>query len=123
MGHSLMKARDLARRSRIRAAHEIAKREHTMYSTLASAVLGMAEAKGHTLPSVFGLDGTIVAGTAALLLSEHSSSSTGRMLQSFADGMLAIGAYKMGRTVGGKSISGLGEASDVAAIEAVLSAS
>src|SRR4029077_1564432 len=121
--HSLVKARDLARRSRIRAAHEIAKREHTMYSTVAAGILGMAEAKGHTLPQVFGLDGTIVAGTAALLLSEHSSSSTGRMLQSFADAMLAIGAYKMGRTVGGKSISGLGSASDVQAIEAVLSAS
>lgn len=116
---SLVKARELARRSRTRAAHEIAKREHTMYSTLAAAVLGVAEAKGHNLPQVFGLDGTIVAGTAALLLSEHSSSSTGRMLQSFADGMLAIGAYKMGRTVGGKSISGLG---DVEALEAVLSA-
>jgi hypothetical protein len=118
-----MKAKDLARRSRMRAAHEIAKREHTMYSTLAAAVLGIAEAKGHNLPSVFGLDGTIVAGTAALLLSEHSSSSTGRMLQSFADGMLAIGAYKMGRSVGGKAISGVGSAGDVAAIEAVLSAS
>lgn len=115
---SLVKARDLARRSRMRAASEIAKREHTMYSTLAAAVLGIAEAKGHPLPQVFGLDGTIVAGTAALLLSDHSSSSTGRMLQSFADGMLAIGAYKMGRAVGGKSIAGLG---DVEAIEAVLS--
>lgn len=117
-----MKARDLARRTRLRASSEIAKREHTMYATLASAVLGVAEAKGHNLPQVFGLDGTIVAGTAALLLADHSGTSTGRMLQSFADGMLAIGAYKMGRSVGGKSISGLGEASDIAAIEAVLSA-
>lgn len=116
---SLVKARELARRSRARAASEIAKREHTMYSTLAAAVLGVAEAKGHKLPEVFGLDGTVVAGTAALLLSEHSGSSSGRMLQSFADGMLAIGAYKFGRTVGGKSISGV---SDVAAIEAVLAA-
>lgn len=122
MAHSLAKARDLARASRIRAAREIAKREHTMYSTLAAGVLGMAEAKGHQLPMVFGLDGTLVAGTAALLLSEHSGSRTGRMLQSLADGLLAIGAYKMGRSVGGKAISGLGEASDVAAIEAVLSA-
>jgi hypothetical protein len=116
---SLMKARELARRSRARASQEIAKREHTMYSTLAAAVLGVAEAKGHRLPEVFGLDGTIVAGTAALLLSEHSGSSSGRMLQSFADGMLAIGAYKFGRTVGGKSVGGV---DDVAAIEAVLSA-
>jgi hypothetical protein len=120
--HALSKARDIARRTRMRASSEIAKREHTMYATLASAVLGIAEAKGHPLPQVFGLDGTIVAGTAALLLADHSSSSTGRMLQSFADGMLAIGAYKMGRAVGGKSIGSLGDASDVAAIEAVLSA-
>jgi hypothetical protein len=118
----MLKARDLARRTRLRATSEIAKREHTMYATLASAVLGVAEAKGHPLPQIFGLDGTIVAGTAALLLADHSSSSTGRMLQSFADGMLAIGAYKMGRAVGGKSIGSLGEASDIAAIEAVLSA-
>jgi hypothetical protein len=34
--------------------------------------------------------------------------------------MLAIAAYKMGRSVGGKAIAG---ADDVAAIEAVLSAS
>jgi hypothetical protein len=120
--HALMKAREIARRTRLRASSEISKREHTMYATLASAVLGVAEAKGHSLPQVFGLDGTIVAGTAALLLADHSSSNTGRMLQSFADGMLAIGAYKMGRAVGGKAIGGLGDASDVQALEAVISA-
>lgn len=120
MAYSLSKAKDLARRSRQRATHEIAKREHTMYATLAAGVLGMAEAKGHSLPSVFGLDGTIVAGTAALLLADRMGSSNGRILQSFADGMLSIGAYKMGRSVGGKAISGAGD--DVAALEAVLSA-
>jgi hypothetical protein len=117
---ALSKARELARRSRTRASHEIAKREHTMYSTLAAAVLGVAEAKGHPLPQVFGLDGTIVAGTAALLLADSAGSGTSRLLQSFADGMLAIGAYKMGRSVGGKAISGI--AGDVEAIEAVLEA-
>jgi hypothetical protein len=120
--HHLLKARDMARRTRMRATTEISKREHTMYATLAAAVLGVAEAKGHPLPQVFGLDGTVVAGTAALLLADHSGSSTGRMLQSFADGMLAIAAYKMGRSVGGKSIGSLGDASDAQAIEAVLSA-
>ena len=117
--HALTKARDLARRSRVRATHEIAKREHTMYSTLAAAILGVAEARGHNLPSVFGLDGTIVAGTAALLLADNAGAGTARLLQSFGDGMLAIGAYKMGRSVGGKAISGLG---DSEAIEAVLAA-
>jgi len=118
MSASLTKARELARRSRHRAAMEISKREHTMYSTLAAAILGIAEGKGHNLPSVFGLDGTIVAGTAAVLLSDSASGGTQRLLQSFGDGMLAIGAYKMGRSVGGRAISG---ASDIQAIEAVLS--
>lgn len=117
---ALVKARDLARRSRVRAGHEIAKREHTMYSTLAAAILGVAEAKGHPLPEVFGLDGTIVAGTAAVLLAGNAGGGTQRLLQSFGDGMLAIGAYKMGRSVGGKAIGGIG--GDVEAIEAVLSA-
>jgi hypothetical protein len=116
---ALSKARELARRSRVRASHEIAKREHTMYATLASAILGVAEAKGHKLPQVFGLDGTIVAGTAALLLSDNAGAGMQRLLQSFGDGMLCIGAYKMGRSVGGAAISGAG---DVEAIEAVLSA-
>lgn len=115
---ALVKARDLARRSRARAGHEIAKREHTMYSTLASAILGISEAKGHKLPQVFGLEGTIVAGVAALLLADSSSSGTNRLLQSFGDGMLAIGAYKMGRHFGGAAIGGVG--GDVEAIEAVL---
>lgn len=116
---ALVKARELARRSRSRAAVEIAKREHTMFSITAAAILGVAEAKGHRLPSILGLDGTIVAGAAALLIADSAGGSTGRMLQSFADGMLAIGAYKMGRAVGGAAISG---ASDTEAIEAVLAA-
>jgi len=114
-----MKARELARNSRRRAAAEILKREHTMYSTLSAAILGIAEGKGHNLPSVFGLDGTIVAGTAAVLLADTASGGMSRILQSFGDGMLAIGAYKMGRSVGGKAISGV---SDTQAIEAVLAA-
>lgn len=118
--HALAKAKELARRSRSRAAVEIAKREHTMYSITAASILGVAEAKGHNLPSVLGLDGTIVVGTAALLLADSAGGSTGRILQSLADGLLAIGAYKMGRAVGGKSISGAGD--DASAIEAVLAA-
>lgn len=118
--HALSKARELARRSRTRANHEIAKREHTLFSVTAASILGVAEAKGHKLPTVLGLDGTLVFGTVALLMSEQAGGSTGRMLQSFADGMLAIGAYKMGRSVGGKAIEGAG---DTSAIEAVLSAS
>lgn len=116
--YALAKARSLAMRSRSRAAHEIAKREHTMYSTLAATALGIAEAKGHKLPQIFGMDGTIVAGIAALMLADNSNSGTNRLLQSFGDGMLAIGGYKMGRSFGGAAISGVG--GDVEAIEAVL---
>lgn len=114
---ALTKAREMARRSSSRARVEIAKREHTMYSTLAAAILGVAEGRGHYLPQVFGLDGSIVAGTAAVLLADTASGGMQRILQSFGDGMLAIGAYKMGRSVGGKPIAGT---SDVEAIEAVL---
>lgn len=116
---ALMKARETARRGRSRAAAEIAKREHTLFSVTAAAILGVAEAKGHRLPSILGLDGTVVAGTAALLFSDAAGGSAGRMLQSFADGMLAIGAYKMGRAVGGAAIAGAG---DSEALEAVLAA-
>lgn len=117
---ALVKARETARRSRSRAASEIAKREHTLFSVTGAAILGVAEAKGHKLPSVFGLDGTVVVGTAALMFADAAGGSAGRMLQSLADGFLAIGAYKMGRAVGGAAISGAG---DSEALEAVLSAS
>ena len=117
---ALAKAREGARRSRSRAAQEIAKREHTLFSVTGAAILGVAEAKGHKLPTVFGLDGTVVVGTAALLFSDAAGGSAGRVLQSLADGFLAIGAYKMGRAVGGAAISGAGDAES---LEAVLSAS
>lgn len=120
--HALAKARETARRAGTRARHLMAQREHTMYSTIAATVIGMAEAKGNRLPEVFGLDGTIVAGVAALLVADSTGGGMQRVMQSFGDGMLAIGAYKMGRSFGGKPISGVGAASDVQAIEAVLSA-
>lgn len=120
--HALAKAKELARRSRLRAGHEIAKREHTMIASTAAAIVGVAEAKGHRIPTVMGLDGTIVAGVVSLLLADNVGGSNGRILQSFADGMLAIGAYKMGRSVGGQAISGADDGSnpDVKAFEAVL---
>lgn len=117
---SLTKYREIAHRSRMRAAAEIAKREHTLASTTAAAVLGVAEAKGHKLPMVMGVDGTIVAGVAALMLADSVGGSTGRMLQSLADAALAIGSYKLGRAVGGAAIAGVDDAS---AMDAVLSAS
>lgn len=119
--HALAKVRESARRTRMRAAHEIAKREHTLVSTTMAAALGLAEAKGHKLPAVVGVDGTIVFGSLALMLADNVGGGTGRMLQSAADGLLAIGAYKLGRAVGGAAISGASE--DAAAMDALLSAS
>lgn len=120
MSTALTKARETYRRSRMRAANEIAKREHTLFAVSASAALGLAEAKGHKLPVVMGLDGTIVFGTLALLVADNMGGSNGRVLQSLADGLLSIGAYKMGRSVGGAAISGI---DDGAAMDALLSAS
>jgi hypothetical protein len=117
---ALAKARETARRTRMRATHEIAKREHTLVSTTMAAALGLAEAKGHHLPSVVGVDGTIVFGTLALVLGDNVGGGTGRMLQSCADGLLAIGAYKLGRAVGGQAITGV---TDPSAMDALLSAS
>ena len=116
---SLVKYREMAARSRRRAAEEIAKREHTLVSTTAAAVLGVAEAKGHKLPQVLGVDGCVVFGAAALMVADGVGGSAGRMLQSLADASLAIGAYKLGRAVGGAAIQGVGDGD---AMDAVLSA-
>jgi hypothetical protein len=120
MAHgSIAQMRTGMQRARMRTQHELAKREHTLLSTTAAAALGVAEAKGHKLPSIWGLDGTIVAGTVALIAADKMSGGGARMLQSFADGMLAIGAYKMGRSVGGAAIAGASD--DAAAMDALLS--
>lgn len=118
---ALVKAREIARRSRARASVEIAKREHTMFAALASSILGVCEAKGHPLPEVVGLDGTLVVGTVSVLLADAAGGGFGRILQSVGDGFLSIGAYKMGRHFGGQAIKGV--AGDIEAIEAVLSSS
>lgn len=120
MGTSIAQVREGMRRSRMRAAHEIAKREHTLMAVAGSAVLGLAEAKGHRLPAIAGIDGTVVFGTVALVMADHVGGSGGRMLQSVADGLLSIGSYKMGRAVGGMPIAGAG---DAAAMDALLSTS
>jgi hypothetical protein len=121
MANSIAQVREGLRRSRMRTQQELAKREHTLLAVTASATLGLAEAKGHKLPQVFGIDGTIVFGTVALFAAEHMGGSSGRMLQSLADGWLAIGSYKMGRAVGGAAIAGA-DGSDAAAMDALLSA-
>jgi hypothetical protein len=122
MAHSLAQARESIRRTRMRLAAEMHEQQHVMLSTTAAAVLGVAEAKGHRLPAMLGLDGTIVAGGALLFASKYAHGDTGRVLQSGASALLAIGAYKLGRSIGGAAIAGTGDGiSDSAAVEALLS--
>ena len=115
----LERVRMSMRQSRNRAGQEIAKREHTLFAVAASAALGIAEAKGHKLPRVFDVDGTIVFGTLALMGATHMGGKNATFLQSLADGWLAIGSYKMGLKVGGANslaLEGLGEAHSMDAL-------
>lgn len=124
MANSLASVRETMRRSRVRAQHELAQREHTLIALTAAAALGLAEAKGHRLPQVFGIDGTIVFGVVSVFAAEAMGGGMGRTFQSVGDGLLCIGSYKMGRAVGGMPIQGIGSAGadDVRAFEAHLSA-
>lgn len=120
MASSLVAVRETMRRSRLRAQHELAAKEHTIMAVTVAATLGLAEGKGHRLPSVFGIDGTIVVGTISLIVSDMIGGGASRFAQSVGDGLLAIGAYKMGRSVGGAAIGGVED--DVRAFEAHLTA-
>jgi hypothetical protein len=123
MASEIERVRQNMKQSRMRYGHEIAKREHTLLAVAASALLGIAEAKGHKLPTVLDVDGTLVFGTIALIAADQVGGSGSRFLQSLADGWLSIGAYKMGHTVGGKPLAeGLGAVSDARAMDAFLSA-
>lgn len=122
MASEIERVRMQHRQSRLRYGQEIAKREHTLFAVAASTALGVAEAKGHKLPKIAGLDGTVVFGTAALVLSSSVGGKAGTFLQSLADGWLAIGAWKMGQKVGGASSVSLDGLSDAASMDALLSA-
>lgn len=114
---ALAKMRESRNRMRLRSAMELAKREHSIYAVAGALALGISEAKGHTLPTLGGLNGEFWIGGLAFFLADPIGGGLGRVVQSLADGALCIGAYKMGRHFGGKAIAGLGEAE---AIEAVL---
>lgn len=122
MASELERVRMNMRHSRMRYGQEIAKREHTLFAVAASAALGMAEAKGHKLPKMLDVDGTIVFGTLALMGAAHMGGRSGTFLQSLADGWLAIGAYKIGTKVGGKDSISVDGLSDAASMDALLSA-
>ena len=120
MASAIERLRQSTRNSRARYGEIIAKREHTLFSTAAAAGLGVAEARGHKLPQFLGMDGTLTVGVGALLASNAVGGNAGRMLQSLADAMLAIGSYNLGKTVGAQpAVKGIGEAN---AMDALLSA-
>ena len=121
MASELERVRANMRQSRMRYGAEIAKREQTLFAVAASTALGIAEAKGHKLPTVLDVDGTIVFGTLALMGASHMGGRSGVFLQSLADGWLAIGAYKMGQKVGGASSIKLEGVSDAHSMDALLS--
>jgi hypothetical protein len=112
--------------ARARYGQIIAKREHTMYSSAAAAALGVAEARGHMLPKIAGIDGTWTVGIGALVAANMvgNQGGAGRMLQSLADAMLAIGSFKLGLRVGyeapKEATKGIGEVS-AQAMDALLS--
>lgn len=123
MASAIERLRASQRSSRARYGEIIAKREHTLYSTAAAAGLGIAEARGHKLPQIMGFDGTVTIGVAALVASNAVGGNGGRMLQSLADAMLAIGSYKMGLSVGAQpAVKGAAE-DQARAMDALLSSS
>jgi hypothetical protein len=123
MASAIEKLKYNARMSRVNQMREVARYKHTVFSTGTAAVLGFAEAKGKKLPPVIpGLEGEVTFGMAALFLSSYASGDTGRVLQSLADAMLAVGMYKIGKRAGVAGLEGLGAASDAHAMDALLSA-
>lgn len=123
MAHALARtsARERYARARLRVTHEIQRRKHTMTAVTVCGALGLADAKGHKIPSYFGLDGEAWAGVAALVGGEYIGGQSGKILQSVADGLLSVAAWKLGRSAGGKPAQGTAE--DAKAFDALLAAS
>lgn len=123
MSSAIEKLKHSARMSRVNQMREVARYKHTIFSTGTAAVLGFAEAKGKKLPAVIpGLEGEVTFGMAALFLSSYASGDTGRVFQSLADSMLAVGMYKIGKRAGVAGLEGLGAGSDAHAMDALLTA-
>jgi hypothetical protein len=120
-GTSIVAARERYARARLRVAHEVQRRKHTMTAVAISGALGMAEAKGKRLPELMGMDGTVWGGVAALIAGEYLGGDTGKIMQSVADGLLSVGAWKLGRAAGGSAVKGAEE--DAKAFDALLAAS
>lgn len=121
MASSIEKARQQQRMTRLNFASKIARTEHTMFASAAATVLGLAEGRGHKLPTIAGIDGQIVFGAAALFLADNNSNGMERFFQSLADTLLGIGLYNLGKTYGTQNASA-GGVGDATAMDALLSA-
>lgn len=132
MAHSIVKARQAHANMRRRIAQEVQQREHSFTAFCVAAGVGVYEAKNKALPTPMnGVDGTLIYGFASLLLGEQVGGRGGRILQSCADGLLSIAAYKhakamtLGKQV--EQLSGMeivGDAgADARAMDALLAAS
>lgn len=119
---AIEKLRQNARISRIQSQREMSRYKHTVFSTGTAGVIGFAESKGKKLPVVIpGLEGEVSFGVAALFLASYAKGDTGRVLQSLADALLAVGMYKIGKRAGMAGIEGLG-ATDAHSMDALLTA-
>jgi len=116
----------MQQRSRsLRISHEIAKKEHTLFTVGAAALLGMADATGKRIPLIMGVDGKIPLGVGCLVAAGNAGPEMAKYLQSAADALLSLAAHEYGKMAGAAAIKqqqattqGVGEAT---AMEALLS--
>lgn len=122
MSSAIEKLRQSARMSRVNAQRETYRYKHTVFSSGTAAMIGFAETKGKHLPVIIpGVEGEISFGVAALFLASYAKGDTGRVLQSLADALLAVGMYKVGKRAGSVELKGVG-AGDAHAMDALLTA-
>lgn len=121
MSSAIDKLRHSARMSRMNAQRETHRYKNTVFSSGTAAMIGFAETKGKTLPVIIpGVEGEISFGVAALFLASYAKGDTGRVLQSLADALLAVGMYKVGKRAGKTELGGV--AGDAHAMDALLTA-
>lgn len=123
MSSAIEKLRHSARMSRVNAAREVHRYKHTVFSSGTAGLIGFAETKGKKLPTIIpGIEGEVSFGVAALFLASYAKGDTGRVLQSLADALLAVGMYKVGKRAGSVSVDGLGAGGDAHSMDALLTA-
>jgi len=88
-----------------------------MFQLGACAILGAAEAKGHKLPEVMGVDGKVAVGVGCLIAAGQVGPDLAKYMQALADGLLAQAAYEFGKTYGAtKKVDGVDDATSMDAL-------